>query len=173
MANNFLLHNNIEIGKSLIEKDSWKIVEKILLESKKTNCKIIIPEDFKISESFEGSGMFRKQGEINKNEIILDIGPITIKKIEEIIDKSSTVLWNGPAGYFENNNFAKGTYSIAKKISENTSSKSLISIIGGGDTISAINKIEIKLTFTHLSTAGGAFLEFLEGKDLPGLGVLK
>jgi phosphoglycerate kinase len=173
MANNFLLHNNIEIGKSLIEKDSWKIVEKILLESKKTNCKIIIPEDFKISESFEGSGTFRKQGEINKNEIILDIGPITIKKIEEIIDKSSTVLWNGPAGYFENNNFAKGTYSIAKKISENTSSKSLISIIGGGDTISAINKIEIKLTFTHLSTAGGAFLEFLEGKDLPGLGVLK
>ena len=173
MANNFLLHKNIEIGKSLIENDSRKIVEKILLESKKTNCKIIIPEDFKISESFEGSGMFRKQGEINKNEIILDIGPITIKKIEEIIDKSSTVLWNGPAGYFENNNFAKGTYSIAKKISKNTSSKSLISIIGGGDTVSAINKIEIKLTFTHLSTAGGAFLEFLEGKDLPGLGVLK
>ena len=115
----------------------------------------------------------KSEVEKKKDEIILDIGPITIKKIEEIIDKSSTVLWNGPAGYFENNNFAKGTYSIAKKISENTSSKSLISIIGGGDTISAINKIEIKLTFTHLSTAGGAFLEFLEGKDLPGLGVLK
>ena len=83
------------------------------------------------------------------------------------------MLWNGPAGYFENKNFAFGTNSIAKKISENTINKSLISIIGGGDTISAINKSQFKLSFTHLSTAGGAFLEYLEGKDLPGLSVLK
>jgi phosphoglycerate kinase len=82
-------------------------------------------------------------------------------------------LWNGPAGYFENKNFSLGTNSIASKISENTIKKSLISIIGGGDTIAAINKIEKKLKFTHLSTAGGAFLEYLEGKDLPGLSVLK
>jgi 3-phosphoglycerate kinase len=82
-------------------------------------------------------------------------------------------LWNGPAGYFENKNFSKGTLEIAKKISDNTINKSLISILGGGDTISAINTSEEKFNFTYLSTAGGAFLEFLEGKDLPGLNVLK
>ena len=96
-----------------------------------------------------------------------------MKKIEAIIDKSNTVLWNGPAGYFENKDFIIGTLAVAKKISENTSKKSLISVLGGGDTISAINKSNDKFTFTHLSTAGGAFLEFLEGKDLPGLNVLK
>ena len=103
----------------------------------------------------------------------MDIGPETVKKIEKIIDTSNTVLWNGPAGYFENKEFALGTESIARKISENTINKSLTSIIGGGDTISAINKMEKELSFTHLSTAGGAFLEYLEGKDLPGLSVLK
>ena len=91
--------------------------------------------------------------------MILDIGPKSIEKIENIIDKSKTVLWNGPAGYFENANFLIGTLAIANKISNNTLEKSLISIIGGGDTISAINKSSNKLTFTHLSTAGGAFLE--------------
>ena len=103
----------------------------------------------------------------------MDIGPKTVEKIENILDISNTVLWNGPAGYFENKEFELGTNSIAKKISENTNNKSLISIVGGGDTISAINKSKLKLSFTHLSTAGGAFLEYLEGKDLPGLSVLK
>ena len=105
--------------------------------------------------------------------MILDIGSKTISSIETTINKSKTVLWNGPAGYFENKNFSIGTLAIAKKISENTTKKSLVSILGGGDTISAINKSKDKFSFTHLSTAGGAFLEFLEGKDLPGLNVLK
>ena len=105
--------------------------------------------------------------------MILDIGVNTIKKIKDIIDHSSTVLWNGPAGYFENKNFLKGTISIAETISKNTSNKTLISVIGGGDTLAAINKTKNKLSFSHLSTAGGAFLEYLEGKDLPGLSVLK
>ena len=83
------------------------------------------------------------------------------------------MMWNGPAGYFENKNFALGTSSIAQRVSENTINRSLISVLGGGDTVSAINKTGLKLTFTHLSTAGGAFLEYLEGKDLPGLSVLK
>ena len=81
-------------------------------------------------------------------------------------------MWNGPAGYFENKNFSHGTLAIAKKISESTVKKSLISILGGGDTISAINKSKEKFVFTHLSTAGGAFLEFLEGKNLPGIKAL-
>ena len=173
MANNFLAHKGLEIGNSLIEKNSKKIIENVYSQAKKKNCKIIIPIDCNVSTNFEGSATSKKQNEINKEEIILDIGPETVKKIEEIIDKSNTVLWNGPAGYFENKSFATGTNSIAKRISENTINKSLISILGGGDTVSAVNKIGEKLTFTHLSTAGGAFLEYLEGKDLPGLSVLK
>ena len=105
--------------------------------------------------------------------MILDIGKNTITKINEIIDNSNTVFWNGPAGYYENKNFANGTLSIAKKIAENTKSKSLISIIGGGDTLAAIKNTGLENIFTHLSTAGGAFLECLEGKELPGIKVLK
>ena len=173
MANNFLVYDGFNIGKSLIEKNSNNIIKQIYLNVKNLSCEIIIPKDFNVSESFESEGNIKKIGNIYDNEIILDIGPETIGKIEDVIDASSTVLWNGPAGYFENENFSKGTLAIAKKISENTLNKSLISILGGGDTISAINKNKTKLNFTHLSTAGGAFLEYLEGKDLPGISVLK
>ena len=126
-----------------------------------------------VSKSFDGDATLKNVDSINKDDIILDIGSQTLKIIEKIIDSSNTVLWNGPAGYFENKNFAMGTNAIAKKISENTINKSLISVLGGGDTVTAINKSGYELFFTHLSTAGGAFLEYLEGKDLPGLSVLK
>ena len=173
MANNFLAFKGYKVGKSLVEKNSKKIIDDIYAEAKKYDCNIIIPEDNNVSTNFEGSGKTKKQDSVEENEIILDIGPKTIKNIEKIIDRSNTVLWNGPAGYFENKNFSTGTTAIAKRISDNTAKKSLISILGGGDTISAINKSSDKFVFTHLSTAGGAFLEFLEGKDLPGLDVLK
>jgi len=173
MANNFLSFKGFTVGKSLIEKDSEKIIDSIYAEAKRNNCDIFVPEDCNVSTDFEGSGEIKELDSIDKDEIILDIGPKTIKIIEDIIDQSNTVLWNGPAGYFENKNFLTGTLAIAKKISESTTRKSLISILGGGDTISAINKSANKFAFTHLSTAGGAFLEFLEGKDLPGLDVLK
>jgi phosphoglycerate kinase len=173
MANNFLAYKGFKVGKSLVESDSKKIIDKIYDDAKENNCKIIIPSDYSVSTSFDGSAKTRLQNKITDDEIILDIGPQTIEKIEDIIDKSNTVLWNGPACYFENKNFAKGTVSIANKISQNTINRSLISILGGGDTVSAVNKIENELFFTHLSTAGGAFLEYLEGKDLPGLSVLK
>ncbi len=173
MANNFLVYNGYKIGKSLIEKNSTEIIDTINSNAKKFNCKIIIPTDFIVSKSFEGIGVAKKIKSINDDDIILDIGKETIKNIENIINQSNTILWNGPAGYFENVNFSKGTIAIAKKISENTINSSLISILGGGDTLSAIKKIDQNLSFTHLSTAGGAFLEYLEGKDLPGLSVLK
>ena len=173
MANNFLAFKGFKIGKSLLEENSNKIINEIYAKAQQNNCNIIIPEDCNVSTSFEGAGTAKTKDGINNNEIILDIGPKTIKNIENIIDQSNTVLWNGPAGYFENQNFIAGTLAIANKISKNTSNKSLVSILGGGDTIAAINKSNEKFTFTHLSTAGGAFLEFLEGKDLPGLNVLK
>ena len=173
MANNFLTYKKYEIGKSLKEANSEEMVKKILEEVEVNKCKILIPEDCLVSKSFEGVAVSKDIKFVEKNDIILDIGPKTIKIIEEIIDNSNTIMWNGPAGYFESENFALGTNAIAQRISENTKNKSLISILGGGDTVSAINKSGLELSFTHLSTAGGAFLEYLEGKDLPGLSVLK
>ena len=173
MANNFLAFKGHKIGKSLFENKSDQIISKIYSEAKKSDCRIIIPEDYKISKSFDGEAKNRKKDEINDDEMILDAGSKTIELVKNIVDQSNTIFWNGPIGYFENDSFLEGTISIAKKISENTINNSLISILGGGDTIAAINKSKLKLSFTHLSTAGGAFLEYLEGKDLPGLSVLK
>ncbi len=173
MANNFFVHKNLKVGKSLIEKNTKEIIANIYKKAEDNNCKILIPEDCMVGTDFEGTGKNKNLDEIQENEIILDIGFNTIKKIQKKINESNTVLWNGPAGYFENKNFLKGTLSIAENISKNTIEKSLISILGGGDTLAAINKSDDKLTFSHLSTAGGAFLEYLEGKDLPGISVLK
>ena len=173
MANNFLTYKNFIIGKSLVESNTREIIKKIYDKASKNNCEIIIPEDCVVGTSFEGEGQNKNLNQIEENEIILDIGSNTVKKIKQIIEQSKTVLWNGPAGYFENNNFLNGTMFIAETISKNTHDKSLISVIGGGDTLAAINKSKNKLSFSHLSTAGGAFLEYLEGKDLPGLSVLK
>ena len=173
MANNFFVYKDFKIGKSLVENNTNEIIKKIYYEAVQNNCKIIIPEDCVVSTKFEGKGENKSLEQIKENEIILDIGQNTIKNIRNIINKSNTVLWNGPAGYFENKNFRNGTMSIADIISKNTCDKTLISILGGGDTLAAINLSENKLSFSHLSTAGGAFLEYLEGKDLPGLSVLK
>ena len=173
MANNFLVYKNFKVGKSLVENDTKEIIEKIYKKAAENNCEIMIPEDCMVSTSFEGKGENKDLDKIQDDEIILDIGANTIKTIKKKIEQSNTVLWNGPAGYFENENFANGTRSIATTISKNTLERSLISVLGGGDTLSAINKSKNELSFSHLSTAGGAFLEYLEGKDLPGLSVLK
>ena len=156
-----------------IEKNTKEIIEDIYKKAELNNCEILIPEDCMVGKDFDGSGKNKNLNEIKDDEIILDIGINTIKKIRQKINESKTVLWNGPAGYFENENFSKGTLSIAENISKNTIEKSLISVLGGGDTVAAVNKSNNKLSFSHLSTAGGAFLEYLEGKDLPGISVLK
>jgi len=173
MANNFFVYKNLKVGKSLIEENTKEIIKSIYENAEKNNCDILIPEDCMVSDSFTGNGKNKDLNSIQENEIILDIGVKTIESIKRKIEQSNTVLWNGPAGYFENESFMTGTMSIAEAISSNTIKKSLISILGGGDTLAALNKNKNKLSFTHLSTAGGAFLEYLEGKDLPGLSVLK
>ena len=173
MANNFLKYNGFKFGKSLIEKNSEKIIKKIYDQLKNNDCKIILPTDFIVSNDVNGDPTYKDQKNITNEDIILDIGTQTLKKIEMIINKSKTVMWNGPAGYFENKNFAKGTISIAQIVASNTLSNSLTSIVGGGDTISAIKNSGLDVNFTHLSTAGGAFLEYIEGKNLPGIEVLK
>ena len=173
MANNFFVYKNFKVGKSLIEENTKEIINDIYKKAELNNCKIIIPEDCMVGTDFDGSGKNKNLNEILDDEIILDIGSNTIKNIQKKINESNTVLWNGPAGYFENENFSRGTLSIAENISKNTIERSLISVLGGGDTLAAINKSNNKLFFSHLSTAGGAFLEYLEGKDLPGISVLK
>ena len=173
MANNFLKFKGFNIGASLIEKGAETVIKDIYNSAEKNKCKILIPKDCMVSSDINGSAKYKILKEITSEDIVLDIGKNTVKLINETIENSKTVFWNGPAGYFENSNFSGGTLSIAKKISENTKSGSLISIVGGGDTISAIKNSEYKNVFTHLSTAGGAFLESLEGKELPGIKVLK
>ncbi len=173
MANNFVKFMGNNVGKSLTEIGTEKVIKEIYNLAGQNNCKIITPIDFAVSETSNGNANFKNLKNVMDNEIILDIGPKTIEKIIKIIDASKTVLWNGPAGYFENKNFSRGTVSIAKKISDDTKKAVLISIVGGGDTISAIRNNALDLNFTHLSTAGGAFLEYIEGKNLPGIEVLK
>ena len=173
MANNFLKFKGFNIGTSRIEKGVENIVKNIYDLAENSNCQIIIPVDCCVSYSLDGKSINKVLKDVGSKDIILDIGKKTIDLINLTIDKSNTVFWNGPAGYYENKNFSNGTISIAKKILQNTEKKALISIVGGGDTIAAINNAKLKNMFTHLSTAGGAFIESLEGKVLPGINVLK
>jgi phosphoglycerate kinase len=172
MANNILRYKGYEIGKSIQEDNCDKIIEEIFSLSKKENCKIIYPEDVAVGKNLDGSAKIKELNNISKDELILDIGPKTIKAINSLIEESSTILWNGPAGYFENPNFAKGSIEIAKKIIEKNKSNTIYSVAGGGDTVSLLNGIGAINNFNFVSTAGGAFLEYLEGKELPGIKAL-
>jgi phosphoglycerate kinase len=172
MANNIIKYLGHNIGKSLQEKNSDSIIEEIFLLSKKYNCKIVYPLDIIVAKDFDGSPKIKELNEIKLDEMILDIGPKTIQIIIGIIDNSKTILWNGPAGYFENTNFANGSIKIAKKIVENNIANKIYSVAGGGDTVSLLNNLEAIGNFNFVSTAGGAFLEYLEGKELPGIKVL-
>jgi len=126
-----------------------------------------------VAKNTQSKGQLKTLDRIDDTDLILDIGEKTVKKIFKIIENSKTVLWNGPAGYFEVEEFSLGSNKIAKIISENTKNKSLVSIAGGGDTAAAINKFGCSDGFTYISTAGGAFLELLEGKILPGIKALE
>ena len=173
MANTFIKHKGYNIGKSIFEKNQANFIENIIKESKKNNCDLILPEDVMVSKNHNSKGNLKSLDQINDDDLILDIGEKTIQNIFKIIDESKTVLWNGPAGYFEVDEFSVGSKKIANKISENTKTKFLVSIAGGGDTVAAINKFKCSNGFTYLSTAGGAFLELLEGKMLPGIKALE
>jgi len=172
MANNILKYKGYEIGKSLQEDNCNQIIEEIFSLSKKENCKIFYPEDVVAGKSLNGSPEVKELENVSKDDLILDIGPKTIKTIHDIIDKSNTILWNGPAGYFENPSFAKGSIEISKKIVEKNKNNTIYSVAGGGDTVALLNTVDAINTFNFVSTAGGAFLEYLEGKELPGIKAL-
>ncbi len=172
MANNILSFKGKQIGKSIKEENCEKIIKDIFESSKKHSCKINYPEDALVGKNFDDKSQIKELNHINQDDLILDIGPKTLNNIKNIIEISETVLWNGPAGYFENPNFAKGSHEIAKAIVKKNKNKSIYSVIGGGDTIAAINQINSLKDFNFVSTAGGAFLEYLEGKELPGIKAL-
>ena len=173
MANNFIKHKGYNIGKSMFEKNQENLLKDITEKCKINNCSLVLPEDVIVAKDKKSKGMLKTLDKIDDTDLILDIGEKTTNKISKIIDKSKTILWNGPAGYFEVDEFSSGSNKIAKKISENTKNKSIISIAGGGDTVAAINKFNCSDGFTYISTAGGAFLELLEGKILPGIKALE
>jgi len=172
MANTLLKHTGRKVGNSICENNCEDLIKEILANSKKYNCKITYPVDVVVSQSKESFGTNKDINDINENDIILDIGKKTIAIIKEIIDETNTVLWNGPAGYFENPNFQEGTRKILEIISQRTNNNKIFSVAGGGETVAAINKFNKMNSFTFVSTAGGAFLEYLEGKTLPGIKAL-
>jgi len=172
MANNILKYKGYEIGKSIQENNCDQIIEEIFFLSKKKDCKIIYPEDVTVGKNLNGSPKIKELNDVSKDELILDIGPKTIKIINQLIEESNTVLWNGPAGYFENPSFSIGSVEIAKKIVEKNENNTIYSVAGGGDTVALLNGLGVTNNFNFVSTAGGAFLEYLEGKELPGIKAL-
>ena len=172
MANNIINFKGHSIGKSLIENNCMEIIKEFFEIADKYSCSIHYPEDVCVGNDLNSFSKTKKLDEVSDDEMILDIGPKTIEKISKIISISKTVFWNGPAGYFENQNFLKGSSEIAKAIAKHTKNGSIYSVVGGGDTIAVINKTSSMENFNFVSTAGGAFLEYLEGKKLPGIKAL-
>ena len=170
MANNVLKYKGFNIGNSINENDCNPIIEEIFSLADKNNCNIIFPLDAAVGKSLQETASIKDLSEIKDDDVILDIGPKTINSIKSILDNSKTVLWNGPAGYFENPNFAVGSKEIAKKIIE--LENKIYSVVGGGDTIAVLNQANAFQKINFVSTAGGAFLEYLEGKEIPGIRAL-
>ena len=171
MANSFLEYQGFNIGKSLAEKNVQNIIQDIFDFSAKNSCKIILPQDANVALKIENnvSSNIKKVNEIDMDEMILDIGPVSIKELKEQIKSSKTVFWNGPPGVFEVSPFNKASIEIAEYIAELTQAGKIQSFAGGGDTVAAIEMAGVKDKFTYISTGGGALLELLEGKQLPGL----
>ena len=172
MANNIINFKGNKIGKSIKEDNCEIIIKEIFETSKKHSCVITFPEDVLVGKNLDDKSQIKTIDNIKIDDLILDIGPKTIQKIQNIIKNSKTILWNGPAGYFENPNFANGSLEIAKAIIKKNKNNSIYSVVGGGDTIALINQIKAIKDFNFVSTAGGAFLEYLEGRELPGIKAL-
>ena len=160
--------------KVLLKKKYFNNVKKIEMIAKKYMCKIILPIDVITSKKITKSkNAINLVGNIPKNHMVFDIGPRTRKKIKDLLSNVRTVLWNGPLGAFEYKPFDRSTIEIAKHIASIIKLKNLTAIVGGGDTIASLKKLKILHEFTYTSTSGGAFLEWLEGKKLPGIKALK
>lgn len=169
MANNFLAALGHNINRDIIEKNAINIANNILHKADKANCKIYLALDVACEDKFLNCLHIKKIADIKENDLIYDIGPATIKLIDKLIANSKTILWNGPVGLYENEQYAIGSINIARLIAENVKTHDVKAICGGGDTLAVIKKAKLCKDFNYLSTAGGAFLEFLSGYELPGI----
>jgi phosphoglycerate kinase len=175
MANTFLHAQGIDIGKSLAEKDLAPTALRIIAKAETANCAIILPVDAVVAFHFAANAPSQAYGldGIPADGMILDVGPQSIARIVSAIDDAATLVWNGPLGAFEMTPFDHGTVVTAQHAAERTRAKKLISVAGGGDTVAALNHAGVAADFSYISTAGGAFLEWMEGKPLPGVEVLR
>ena len=175
MANTFLLAQGKKVGKSLVEADLVETARKIMAEAKTAKREIVLPVDAVVAEKFEANAPSRvvDVDHVGDNEMILDIGPRSIEQVVSVLARSKTLVWNGPFGAFEMEPFDNGTVEVAEAAAELTAAGKLVSVAGGGDTVAALNVAGVADRLTYVSTAGGAFLEWLEGKALPGVEVLR
>lgn len=170
IANTFLVAEGFKVGKSLIEKDLINTAHTLMKKAKEKGVTMPLPIDVRVAKSFDQNSKseIKDVNMVCDDDIILDVGPLTEMKLAKLISAASTVLWNGPIGVFEFVNFEKGTKAISLAIANSN----VFSVAGGGDTIAAIEKFNITEKISYISTAGGAFLEFIEGKKLPGIEIL-
>ncbi len=171
MAYTFLYHKGVKIGNSLLDKDSLPVVDKILAKAKSKNVKLYFPSDYVVADKFSQDANIKTiSGDIPDGWEGIDMGPKSRQEVDEILKASKTVVWNGPVGVFEIDKFAEGTKAVAKTLA--SLSSKCTTIIGGGDTASAVKKFGYDTQMSHISTGGGASLELLEGKILPGVSAL-
>lgn len=171
MTYTFLKAEGKKVGKSLVEDDYLDTAREIIKKAKELNCTLLIAEDHKVAESLDSTDI-QNVDEIPDNMAGFDVGDKTIERIKVCLETAKTVVWNGPLGVFENPNFAKGTNSVAHFLADITK-KGAITIVGGGDSVAAIEQAGLTEFFSHISTGGGASLEFLEGIELPGIKAIK
>ena len=172
MAYTFLKAQGIHIGKSLVEEDKVELARNLLYQAKERKVKFLLPVDHIVADRVEANALTKTVGEaetIPNNLMALDIGPKTIEVFAEEVGKARTIVWNGPMGVFELSPFSKGTFKIAAAVADNAGATS---IVGGGDSVAAVHAAGVAEKITHISTGGGASLEFLEGKKLPGVEAL-
>jgi phosphoglycerate kinase len=175
MANTFLAAGGKEVGKSLCEEDLLDTARAILKDAAAGTCRIVLPVDATVAHEFKAQAVSKivDVEHIAESDMILDIGPKTIEAVERLLTEAKTLVWNGPFGAFELQPFDKGTIEVARAAANLTCEGALLSVAGGGDTVAALHHAGVADAFTYVSTAGGAFLEWLEGKTLPGVAALR
>ena len=175
MANTFLAAQGKAVGKSLCEHDLTGTARDILAKAADRRCEVVLPVDAVVAQTFAANAPSRvvAADDVGPNDMILDIGPNSVEQVVSVLARTKTLVWNGPFGAFEMEPFDNGTVEVAEAAAELTEAGKLVSVAGGGDTVAALNAAGVADRFTYVSTAGGAFLEWLEGKALPGVEVLR
>ena len=175
MANTFLAASGVDVGKSLCEHDLAETAREIAQKAADRGCEILLPRDVVVAREFKAGADAEtvKTEDVAEDVMILDAGPDSVKHVGDVLERSKTLVWNGPLGAFEIAPFDEGTVTAARKAADLTKAGRLVSVAGGGDTVAALNKAGVAGDFSYVSTAGGAFLEWMEGKTLPGVAALE